>query len=143
MVFMLSRSPIFIVFIVLFKQDPSRTTRRQILFFGKLKIDFFETVDVPVWHFEVNFRILVCQLVIYLYVYVLCICNMYMHYVYVLCICICILYSVYVLCNENKKKGTTSSTIITGSWWHGGVGKTQIQQRRQHTQGRQKRRPTS
>ena len=37
------------------------------------------------------------------YVYVICI--MYMHYVYVLCICICILYSVYVLCNVNKKRG--------------------------------------
>ena len=48
---------------------------------------------------------------------------MYMHYVYVLCICICILYSVYVLCNVNKKKGTTSSTTIMGSWWHGGSGK--------------------
>ena len=61
-------------------------------------------MDVPVWHFEVNFRILVCQLVIYIYMcYVYVICVMYMHYVYVLYICI--LYSVYVLCNVNKKRG--------------------------------------
>ena len=84
-------------FIVLYKWDPSRTTRRYIFVLDKIRICLFENVDVPVWHFEVNFRILVCQLVIYIYIYI-CICIMYMYYVYVLCICIMYMYYVYVLC---------------------------------------------
>ena len=116
-------------------------------FFLKNKIFcFFENVDVPVWHFEVNFRILVCQLVIYLhvyvyitymyYVYVLCICIMYMYYV----LCICILCTMYMYCVYVENK---IITITSGSWGHGRVWKGQIQQRRQHTQGGEKRRPTT
>ena len=37
----------------------------------KTKSDFFENVDALVWHIEVNFRISVCQLVIYIYMCVL------------------------------------------------------------------------
>ena len=47
--------------------------------------------------------------------------------------------AIRILKTNEQGEGTTSSTTttrITGSWWHEGVGKTQIQQRRQRTQGR-------
>ena len=79
------------------------------------------------------------------YVYVLCICIMYMYYVYVLCICIMYMYSVYVFCICTmyyvyvKIKNNNNPRVLGAR----GVWKGQIQQRRQHTQGGEKRRPTT
>ena len=50
-----------------------------------------------------------------MYMYVLCICIMYMYYVYVLCICILYMYYVYVLCICKNKITTKITTRVLGA----------------------------
>ena len=80
----------------------------------------FETGDVELWHFKVENISLVCQLVYWK-----------------------IKYFATLIFKREGSTITIITTTIPGFWWHGGVGKAQIQQRGRHTQGWELRRPTT